>query len=191
MDSYSDLSDKELLSLLSAGDEAAFAQIYKRYWKKVIAIGYHYTKDKAVAEEIVQEIFVGLWARRDRMAIDLIAAYLATAVKFSVFKYFYRQKRRNQLENASADIEYSTLTEQQIEARFTQEYIDGLVEQLPQKCKLVFKYSRKSELTIPEIAREMGIAEKTVESHLTKGLKMLRFSLRRAGFSLFFLLLFS
>ena len=191
MDSYSDLSDKELLSLLNTGDEAAFAQIYKRYWKKVIAIAYHYTKDKAVAEEIVQEIFVGLWARRNNLAIDLIAPYHATAVKFSVFKYFYRQKRRNQLENAFPDISSSTLTEQQIEARFTQEYIDGLVEQLPQKCRLVFKYSRNSELTIPEIAREMGIAEKTVESHLTKGLKMLRFNLKRAGFSLLILLLFS
>ena len=188
MDSYSELSDLQLLSLLKAGDESAFAQIYKRYWKKLIAVGYHHTKDKALAEEIVQEIFVGLWSRKDKVAIESIEGYLATAVKFSVFKSYYRQKRRNQLESESPNIDSSTVTEQQIEARFTQEYIDGLVEQLPQKCKLVFKYSRNSGLSIPEIAREMGIAEKTVESHLTKGLKMLRFNLRRAGFLLLVLL---
>jgi len=137
-----------------------------------------------LAEEIVQEIFVGLWTRRNKMPIESIDAYLATAVKFSVFKFFYRQRRRNQIENSNYNKDSSTLTEEQIEARFTQEYINGLVEQLPEKCKLVFKYSRNAGLSIPEISREMGIAEKTVESHLTKGLKMLRFNLRRAGFLL-------
>lgn len=187
MSSYSDLSDQQLLSLLSIGDELAFSELYKRYWKRLLAIAYHHTKDKTLAEEIVQEIFISLWTRKSTLPIDSLEAYLGTAVKFAVFKFFYRQKRRSEIENETCAKDQSFLSEQQIEARFTQEYINGLVEQLPEKCRLVFKYSRISGLSIPEISREMNIAEKTVEAHLTKGLKMLRFNLKRAGFMLLLL----
>lgn len=184
MYSNPDLSDQQLLSLLTTGDETAFAELYNRYWKKLLAIAYHHTKDKMLAEEIVQEIFINLWTRKNSPPIDSIEAYLATAVKFSVYKFFYRQKRHTEIENGTCGKDVSFLSEQQIEARFTQEYINGLVEKLPEKCRLVFKYSRNAGLSIPEISREMDIAEKTVEAHLTKGLKMLRFNLKRAGYLL-------
>ncbi|WP_407427185.1 RNA polymerase sigma-70 factor [Arcticibacter sp.] len=184
MNSYTDLCDKELILLLVIGDEPAFAEIYKRYWKRLLAIAYRHTMDKALAEEIVQEIFISLWTRREKLSIASLEAYLATAVKFSVYKSFYRQKRRSEVERGNCAKERCTLSEEQMEARFTQEYINKLVEQLPEKCKLVFKFSRNSGLNISEISREMGIAEKTVEAHLTKGLKMLRFNLKRAGFIL-------
>ncbi len=182
MTSLNSANDKELATCLKTGEEAAFNEIYCRYWKKLLAIAYNHSKDKSVAEEIVQEVFISLWFRRTHLEIESLEAYLATAVKFSVFKFIYKQKRRKQIEESfDTEGEISSISEDEIDARFTQEYINGLVEELPLKCKLVFKYSRVKGLSIPEISEEMGIAEKTVEAHLTKGLKTLRLRLRDFG----------
>lgn len=181
--------DKDFVKFMKTGEEAAFTVVYNRYWKKLLAIAYSHTKDKFTAEEVVQEVFTGLWLRRAELKIDNPDAYLATAIKFSIFKFYHKQKRRDSIESETGiKNESSTISEELIDARFTQEYISGQVETLPKQCKLVFKYSRFSELSIPEISREMGIAEKTVEAHLTKGLKVLRLRLRDIGIFMLMLL---
>jgi RNA polymerase sigma-70 factor (ECF subfamily) len=53
-----------------------------------------------------------------------------------------------------------------------------VVEQLPEKCRLVFSYKRDHHMTTPEIAHKMDISEKTVEFHLTKAIKTLRNALK-------------
>lgn len=79
---------------------------------------------------------------------------------------------------------------QEIYIRFTTEHVDRLVEELPERCQLVFKYSRLEGKANREIAEIMNIAEKTVEAHLAKALKSLRLSLKHLGiFSLLILLL--
>lgn len=181
---YKSLSDLELLDLLYLGKEEAFSEIYNRYWKRLLSIAYGISRDKTISQEIVQDIFVGLWAKHKDLNIKCLNSYLSTAVRLSVFKVIYRQKRRMQIESEHCTAELSTLSEDQIDARFTQEYINNIVEKLPEKCKLVFKYSRNSGLSIPEISTELGISEKTVEGHLTKGLKILRLNLKNA-FSIF------
>ncbi len=182
---YRTSSDKELLEYLKAAEHEAFTEIYNRYWKRLLAIAYSFCKDKAVAQDIVQEIFTQLWVRHAELNIDSLNNYLATSVRLSVFKFIYRQKRRQEIESQNSVCELSTLSEDQIAARFTQEYINKIVEFLPENCRLVFKYSRDSGLSNSEISMEMGISAKTVEGHLTKGLKTIRLSLRQ-GFSIFF-----
>jgi RNA polymerase sigma-70 factor (ECF subfamily) len=182
---YKSSSDKELLEYLKVADQEAFTEIYNRYWKRLLAIAYNFSKDKAVAQDVVQEIFTRLWVKHAELNIESLNNYLATAVRLSVFKLIYRQKRRLEIESQNCNHELSTLSEDQIEARFTQEYINKVVEYLPENCRLVFKYSRNSGLSISEISMELGISKKTVEGHLTKGLKTIRLSLRD-GFNIFF-----
>ncbi len=175
------LKDDELLTLVRDGNHLAFTEIYNRYWRKLLAIAINHTRDKSAAEEIVQNIFINFWNRHLDLKIDALDRYLATAVKFAVFKEFYRQKKRHNSLINNLPFEDSHQIEDKIAARFLQEYIDGIVEHLPEKCRLVFKHSRDSGLTIPEIATEMGIAEKTVEAHLTKALKAVRGNLKEYG----------
>ncbi|WP_316839698.1 RNA polymerase sigma-70 factor [Pedobacter gandavensis] len=178
---YHNFSDQELLEELRLGNRLAFTELFNRYWKKLLAVSYNYTKDHSAAEEIVQEVFIGLWNRRAILEIKILENYLATAVKFSIFKSIHQEKRRAELAILNYQTELVALDEEKIQAKFLQEYIDGIVEQLPEKCKLVFKYSRHEGLSIPEISKEMGIAEKTVEAHLTKALKTIRKDLNNSG----------
>jgi RNA polymerase sigma-70 factor (ECF subfamily) len=173
-------SDSELLALLRFGNEDAFSEIYNRYWKRLLAIAYNISKDKSAAQEIVQDIFIGIWNRRLDLEIHSLNSYLASSVRLSMFKFIYRQKRRMEIESSNCLDESSSLSEELIDARFTQEYINKLVEKLPEKCKLVFRFSRNAGLSISEISMELGISEKTVEGHLTKGLKALRLSLKNS-----------
>lgn len=179
MNRYLAQTDVELIASLREDDSQAFAEIYQRYWQKLLAIAYHHSKDKIIAEEIVQEVFIGLWNRRNELHIDKLSAYLATAVKLSVFKQYVRQKRRNQIKEETADPLLTSWDEEKIYSRFLQQHINGIVDVLPEKCRLVFRLSREEGLSIPEVAQRMGIAEKTAEAHLTKALKVLKLRLNR------------
>ncbi|SKD09476.1 RNA polymerase sigma-70 factor, ECF subfamily [Chitinophaga ginsengisegetis] len=179
MTQYRQQTDADLIMFLREDKGDAFTEIYDRYWKKLLAIAYHHCRDKVIAEEIVQEVFIGLWNRRKELYIDNVNAYLATAVRLSVFKQYVRQKRRDEIKEQAADPIITTWDEEKIYTRFLQQHINGIVEVLPEKCRLVFKLSREEGLSIPEVAQRMGIAEKTAEAHLTKALKVLKVKLNR------------
>jgi RNA polymerase sigma-70 factor (ECF subfamily) len=186
----SDFSEEELLISMATGDEASFTEIYHRYWQQLLAIAYHHTQDQSSAKEIVQEVLINLWDRRAEVEIKHLSQYLATAIKFSVFKYISRQKRRKDIATAVAGSAY-TQDDEKIYARFLHDYINGIVEKLPEKCKQVYKSSRIAGKSTAQIAGEMNISEKTVEAHLTKALKHIRYSIRNTGFlSLIFLFFF-
>lgn len=174
-------SDKELISLLVAGREEAFTEIYHRYWEKLFAIAYNLTRDQVLAEEITQEVFISLWDRKGDVRIDTLNGYLATAIKFSVFKHIRRQHRRLEIVKDNYHKWSVNDEEEKIYARFLKEYVEGIVEQLPEKCRLVFEYSRRDGLTIPEIAAKMNISPKTAEAHLTKALKTIKINLKHSA----------
>jgi RNA polymerase sigma-70 factor (family 1) len=184
---YKTASNPQLVDLLNNSDSNAFTEIYNRFWKKLLAIAYKHTKDRYLAEEIVQNIFISLWQRKSSLDIKNLDAYLATAIKFAVFKHIYKQNRRKEIIAQFDFREGSCDTEEQLNAKFINEYVNNLTEVLPEKCRMVFKYSRFDDMSVPEISIAMGIAEKTVEAHLTKGLKLMRVVLKNVGLGICFL----
>jgi len=181
MSASGEFTDQQLLSLLTDGDRSAFTEIYQRYWKKMLTISWNHTKDKTTAEDIVHEVFMNLWEKKDTLAILDLPAFLATAVKFSVFKNYQRAAHRTELAKKHYHFEDLTLEEEKWDALFLQEYINGLVEQLPEKCRLVFKLSREAGLKNAAIAAELQISEKGVEANLTRALKLIRGGLENSG----------
>lgn len=183
---YSNLSDTDLLLMIRDGQEAAFTELYNRYWERLVATGYYYTRSKEAAEEIVNDVLMGIWLRRASLVIQSLPAYLGTAVKFAVFKAMAREKRRNQsLAGHPSGQEGHNETEQRLDALFMEEYLKGVVEQLPEKARLVFVYSRDEALSVKEIAQKMDLSSKSVEYHMTKALKAIRDSIRKLGIFLF------
>ncbi|WDF77197.1 RNA polymerase sigma-70 factor [Mucilaginibacter sp. KACC 22773] len=174
-------SEEQLVLSLKAGDEAAIAEIYRRYWRKLLAIAYNHFRDKSSAEEIVQDVLIKLWDRRAEVSIDSLSGYLVTAVKYTILNAIYRERRRNEIAFNVFGSNDCDFDDEKIYANFLKEYINGVVEKLPEKCRLVFKCSREQGKNIPQIAFELNIAEKTVEAHLTKALKSIKLSLRNTS----------
>lgn len=117
---------------------------------------------------------MSLWIRKNDVEISTLPAYLATAVKFAVFKSIMREKRRREILNAGSSQLGTTNLEEGLDAKFLAEYIHGTVEQLPEKARLVFELSRDHELSIKEIAKKMELTPKAVEYHMTKALRALK-----------------
>lgn len=181
MRDFRNFSDEELVVLLYQSDEAAMSEIFHRYWRKLLDIAYNHTKDKHSAKEIVQTIMIRVWDRRGEQTIGKLNNYLSISVRYAVYNFIARNKRRTQIATENLPTNDVHLDDENIYAKFMQQYINTVVDELPEKCRLVFKYSRLEGKCIKQIAEQMDISEKTVEAHLTKALKTLRFSLRHAG----------
>jgi len=182
MRNYSSASEAELVSRLQSSDEHAFKEIYNRYWEKLLAIGYYHTQNRQAAEDIVHEVMMSLWIRRAEVHIRSLNPYLGTAVKFAVFKSILRGKKIQRILDEKENTTSNTDIEQQLDAKFLEEYLKGVIEQLPEKAKLIFHYSRNEELSVKAIAGKLDLSPKAVEYHITKALKALREGLRKIKF---------
>jgi RNA polymerase sigma-70 factor (family 1) len=182
MGSYHSLTDIELTGLLQQGDVMAFTEIYNRYWKKLFAVAGNKIRDLDEAEEIVQDIFVSLWARREQLRITgTLSAYLAVSVKYRVIKALDKQYHRQQYADHSRQalslLDNSTQDWLQFEE--LKDRLSQLVADLPEKCRLVYQLSRESGYSQKQIAEELNISEKTVEAHIGKALKNIRSGLQQ------------
>ncbi len=173
-------TDHALLSLTKLGDHRAFTEIYNRYWEKLFSVAGHKLNDFSLAEELVQDIFLDLWNRRNTIVVNgELGAYLAVAVKYKVIDA--RMKR-----NLAADYQRSARQNLSLADHSTEELLsfeelkDRLalfVARLPEKCQLVYKLSKQGGYSQKEIGRWLQISEKTVESHLSRAVKYLRTNL--------------
>ncbi len=179
MNGYPLYDNKILLRLLCEGDETAFTELYHRYWKPLFSIAYNRLREMQTAEDIVHDVFASLWANREKINIDTLENYLATAVKYMVLARIRRiERERSYKINAGSQENDELLVENKLHFKRILELIDTEVEKLPEKCKLIFKYSREQGMPAKEIARELHISPKTVENQLNKALRQLKLATR-------------
>lgn len=162
------------------GDEKAFETIFRHYYPHLCLYASRVLKNTAAAEEIVQELFVLLWERREETEIETsVKNYLFKAVKNHCLNYIKHNQIKNEYSRKilaetntfSPDDEIETQTElfQKIE-----ESISGL----PEKRQEIFRLSRQEGLKYREIAEKMNISVKTVETQMGMAIKTLREKLR-------------
>jgi len=176
----STLTDNELLSLVKEGDKDAYTEIYRRYWKTLYALSYNRLRDIQAAEDIVHEVFTSLWNNREQSVIQNLSAYLATAVKYLVIGNLRKLATHNNFLNS---VEYysDVVLADPINDLYNKRLLILLkeeVERLPEKCKLIFKYSREKHKSVKEIAEELQISPSTVENQLNKALGRLKIVLK-------------
>lgn len=177
MKDFSKYSDQELAAFLRAGDTAAFKSIYKKYWDKLLVVAGKRLDDLQEAEEVLQDIFLNLWLNREDFQLRVgFDNYFAVAVKFQIINRLAKRSRESLRNKAFAAnrIEAAEPVAVQYDLTFLQQQLNEAIATLPPKCQLVFKMSREQELSNKEVAKALGISEKTVEKHMTTALKNLR-----------------
>jgi RNA polymerase sigma-70 factor (ECF subfamily) len=162
---------------IQAGDHQAFETLFKEYYLPLTRFAWRYVKSKAIAEEIVQDVFADLWDNRGDWGIDhSVRSYLYKTVKNESLNHLKHQKVEekydgiwmDQKEKPRINFDYE-LREEQIK-----EAVKEAVEDLPRRAKMTYKLHRHDGLTYHEIAEVMEISVKTVESQMTRTLKTLR-----------------
>ena len=173
--------DGELIELLRGGDEAAFTDLYRRYWERLYVIASH-TLGSQEAEEAVHDVFLRIWKMRDTIIIrESLQQYLAAAIKYEVIDRLRKQARRRQLSNR---FEQGTVVSSDPTGEFMREKeliaeLETTIRALPEKCQIVFRLSRAQGYSHREIAKKLGLSENTVESHMRRALHTLRHHFQR------------
>jgi RNA polymerase sigma-70 factor (ECF subfamily) len=188
MAAYPNFSDHELMSLLSVSDQRAFNEIYERYSGLLYTYAYKLTDSADDARDLLQEIFISLWDRREQLEIKTsLSSYLYSAVRFQFLKSVQKEKVRS----SYAAGFLASFKEELTAADYTGEkeliaHIEEYVREMPPQMARVFTMSRFKHLSNPEIAEELNLSEKTVRNLLSESLKTLR---PKVGASLFLVLL--
>jgi RNA polymerase sigma factor (sigma-70 family) len=168
------LNDEELTLLLQAGNESAFTKIYNTYWKKLYYIAYRLLKDTDAAEEIVQEVFLTLWKKKETLNIQYLNHYLGAMTRYAVYRYLAKEKQYRIKESNVALKNISAICEIDVDNKILLEIITELSNKLPEKCRLVFQYNKLQDQSLTDVAEKLNISQKTAEAHLTKALRMIR-----------------
>ncbi len=179
---YLSFTDEELFGLVSKrNDQLAFEQIYNRYADRLYAFVCMRIQDEVASEEIVQEIFISLWQKRQLTEPESFMAYLFSAARYKALSYIRSSKVRDEYALNFAMFlakNHDNSTQDLVDVNDLKAILDKEIDKLPAQCKTAFRYSRFQNFTNREIAEKMGISIRTVENYITQALKHLREKLK-------------
>jgi RNA polymerase sigma-70 factor (ECF subfamily) len=169
----------ELVKLLSVNAEEALRQMYDQYYSYLCYAVYNVLPDRAIAEDIVQEVFFEIWKKRERLNINSsLRSYLKRAAINKTLNYIRDLKLKfEDEEKATMVVDKNVEVQRELEAQELQLKIDNAINGLPEKCRIIFGMSRYEEMTYKEIAQQLEISVKTVENQISKALRLMRIAL--------------
>ncbi|WP_313138500.1 RNA polymerase sigma-70 factor [Myroides sp.] len=156
--------------------EKMFDALYEKHWSELYAFAFNVTRDKVIAEDIVQEVFIDYWSRMNTINVELPRAYFFQAVRNQCAKALSnRNFNQVQIENiASLVPDLDEIQFEEVKQQLLNEINQTAISLLPDKCLTIFKMRFYEQLSYKEIASRLNISESTVENQVNKALKLLR-----------------
>ncbi len=176
-------SDLELWFQVKEKNREAFEILYKKYWESSYSIAYWLLMDREGAKDIVQELFIDLWIKRDQINIvSNFEGYLKIALRNRVFSYIKSSaKQKVRIEGLIRETEDSVATTAQeiYNEKELRSLYQAELQKLPPKMKEVFILNKEEGLSIQEIAQKFSVSEQTIRNQLSSSIKRVRTSLER------------
>lgn len=154
-----------------------FEEVYNQYWNELFCFCRHHAGDEEAAKEIVQQIFISIWERREELQIQTsVRAYLYGALKLKILEYHRNQAIKKQHENVhyAKMNKISNITEEHILHKELLRELQSAINTLPERCRQVYLMSREEGMDNRSIAATLVITEKAVEGNITRALKHIR-----------------
>ena len=171
-------AEKLLLIKLKEGSFQAFEKLYTMYSGKLYNFIMRLSSgNQYMAEEVVQSTFIRIWEVREKVDSDAsFISFLCTIAKNLLMNMYQRQTIEYVYNEylMKSGVDRDSQTEDNIDLRFLNEYIDSLAEELPAQRKKIFILSKRQNYTNKEIAEMMGISESTVATQLSLAVKFMR-----------------
>jgi RNA polymerase sigma-70 factor, ECF subfamily len=155
--------------------------LYKSNHKMLCNTANKITNDKEAAEDIVQEVFIKLWRKRDELKIDsTLKGYIFKSVANAALNYLqshkmvkFKKELTNEISESLPDPNHFKLDHIELESK-----IKEAIEKLPAKCKIIFILSRYEEMPYKDIALHLDLSPKTIENQMGIALEKLRTDLK-------------
>ncbi len=169
-------SERDLQERIRAGDEGAFDSVFRTHYAHLVRMAESVIRERALAEEIAQEVMLELWRRRESLDVEqTFRAYLIRSTRNRALNHI-RHQRVVDREAASAGLESpsSPSAEDEVLGLELERAVRGAIDGLPVNCREVFLLSREQGLKYAEIAAALEISVKTVEKRMGQALSELR-----------------
>ncbi|WP_294142968.1 RNA polymerase sigma-70 factor [uncultured Sanguibacteroides sp.] len=172
-----------LLQELKTGDEQAYKRLFRVYYANLVVYASTILKDREVAEDIVQELFINFWYEKKYESINSeLERYLFRAIRNNCINYIRNERRHNdrlvrmivnEKEECKVDLE-------EMEER---EELYRAMNRLPEQCRRIFDLCCVEGMKYQEVANQLGISINTVRTQMARAFKSLRISLRGKSFT--------
>lgn len=172
------VDDRKYVRELSKGSREAFEILYMRYASLVERFVVSLVKDESAADDIVQNVFMNLWNRRENLDKEglIFRSYLYSSARNAVYDWFRRTEKFPKVPVDQVDMSGLPIADLQkkIENDEMLMLVNLAISGMPGRRKEIFNLSRVKGMKNAEIAELLGISEKTVEYHISKALEELR-----------------
>ena len=165
-----------MIQSLKNGDQKAYSYIIDLYFDKLCIYAYGLSKNKAIAEDIVQNTLLKTWEKRTQLDESLSLKSYLYKITYNEFVDIYRKNKSiSAVEEKYHKSLHTYIAEEENESfENAVNAVRNEIEKLPPKCKEIFILSKKEGLTNQEIADHLSISVKTVEAQITKAFSILR-----------------
>jgi RNA polymerase sigma-70 factor (ECF subfamily) len=175
VDPENTFTDRELLERLAGGEETVFSYLFERYRDPIYSTALHVSGSAALAEEIVQDVFLDLWLKRkNATTITHLAAYLNRMAGNKIYDALKQKQRRRDLEHTidpGADYHTPALL---LENKDYDAILTRAIARLPEKQRLAYNLVKQQGLSRKAAAMELGVSPETVKSNLEQSLRSIR-----------------
>ncbi len=153
--------------------------IFNQYYQPLVQYGNTFMKDLDEAEDVVQQVFVSVWEKRESTEIHTsLRALLYRAVHNACLNRIKQQKVRRDYAQSEVQNHHDHAVSDPLQEKELQQKIEEAVSLLPEQCAKIFRMSRFEQLKYQEIADKLGLSIKTIENQMGKALKLMRENLR-------------
>ena len=185
------LTDPEIYGRIKSGDRTAFEAFFKAHYSHLCAYANKYVQNNDAAEEIVQDLFVNFWQKKEELMItSSLPSYFFRAVHNSCLNYIKQRTVHRKHEEIILQETKDNIYHEPFEPddHPMEQTIRAAIDKLPPERRKIFIMNRFNELSYKEIAGKLGLSVKTVENQIGKALKFLREELKDHIPALLFLL---
>ncbi|WP_430936759.1 RNA polymerase sigma-70 factor [Saccharicrinis sp. 156] len=171
------MKDKDLLQRLSSGDSKAFQEIFMRYYQQLVVFASKLVYDLDQSRDIVQEVIVNFYEKRDNIQIHTsLKAHLYQSVRNRCLNYLKREQtiRTHHSNIFEERKEHHQEFKDLMEETELENRIYHVINSLPKQCQKIFEMSRFDGKSNADIAEELNISKRTVETQISNALKKIR-----------------
>jgi RNA polymerase sigma-70 factor (ECF subfamily) len=169
-----------------SNDSKSFEKLYVFLYKDLHRFAFNIIKSRHIAEEIVSDVFVQLWKRKESVAeINNLRVFLYVAVKNLSLTYLYKARKYKVcwIEEYAGGSEIqlrSVASDELLIAKEIAENLQKAIRNLPDRCKAIFKLVKEDGLKYAEAARILNLSVKTIENQMGIALKKIALSLKES-----------